>query len=450
MILRSRFLLAPALALASAAGSPAQTNETNDSPPADVNASSWSGTQGEVSIAVDRFDPRRVLAAAMNIEEGRLLTMASQDAGDTWTRALVPLSEGALHADPMVSFDSLGRAHLAVIPVGAGNVPLGIDVMHSDDGGASWSPSVRISKATGRDDKLALLVDDGPDSRFRDRIHIAWKWPRGGIYYVSSEDRGNTFTRPKLIETARVSGLDLAVSASGDVYLGASDGEERVMRVMRSTDGGASFLPSVAVAEVRALWYTGQPSHCQRKSLVHASVAVDRTEGPRRGHVYLVWADYADGLRAEACSDACNPDAACRTEVFFSRSEDDGRSFTPPAVLPGQEAGSDRYFPWLRADPSDGTLYVAYKDTGLHPSRLAADVYLSRSTNGGETWEAPLRLSSASSDASRSSFQYGDYQGLDVSMGHVFAAWSDYRDPRDGEIYVGRASFPVARSDPPD
>lgn len=414
----------------------------------DVNASAWPGTQGEVSIAVDRFDPLRVLAAAMNLQDGRLLTMASSDGGDSWSSSTLPFSEGTLHADPMVSFDSRGRAYLAVIPVGAGNTPLGIDVMHSDDGGASWSPSVRITKATGRDDKLALVVDDGPESRYRDRIHIAWKWPSGGIYYVRSDDRGDHFTRRRLIETATVSGLDLAVSREGDLYLAAGDGGEQVMRIMRSTDGGASFLPSVAVADVRADWSTSQPSHCQRQSLVHASVAIDRTEGPNRGSVYLTWADFATGLTAEQCTNACDPETACTTEIFFSRSSDDGRSWSPPAVLPGQKPGSDRYFPWLRADPSDGSLYVAYKDTALDPRRVMTDVFLSRSTDGGSSWESPMQLSSAPSDASESSFQYGDYQGLAVSMGRVFAAWSDYRDPADGEIYVGRGAFPVAP--PPD
>lgn len=220
----------------------------------DVNASAWPGVQGEVSIAVDRNDSDRVVAAAMNLDDGRLLTMASSDGGTTWTSTTIPFSEGTLHADPMVDFDSRGRVYLAVIPVGTGNTPLGIDVMHSDDGGTSWSPALRVSKATGRDDKLALVVDDGPESRFRDRIHIAWKWPSGGIYYVRSNDRGSQFDRGRLIETATVSGLDLAVSREGDVYLAANDGQEQVMRVMRSTDGGDSFLPSVAVAKVRADW----------------------------------------------------------------------------------------------------------------------------------------------------------------------------------------------------
>ncbi len=408
----------------------------------DVNASRWPGIQGEVSIALDRFDPKRVLVAAMNLHEGGLLTMSSNDAGKTWSSALLPLAAGAtLHADPMVAFDSAGRAYLAVIPVAQGNTSLGIELSRSDDGGRSWSPPVRISKATDRDDKLALGVDDGPDSRYRDRIHVAWKWPSGGIFYSFSEDRGAHFTRPRLIEVARASGLDLAVTSDGEVYLAASDGVDRVMRVMRSPDGGASFLPSVAVALVRAQWYTSQPSHCRRQSLVHASITVDRSNGPHRGMVYLTWADYAAGTYAGSCPDACNPTTSCDTEVYVTRSSDDGRTWSLPTSFPDPQRGRDRYFQWSRVDPSTGALYVAYKESGIAEHRIETDVFLSRSTDGGLTWSPALRLSSASSDASGSSFQYGDYQGLAVAQGEVFAAWSDYRNPEDAEIYVGRVTF---------
>jgi photosystem II stability/assembly factor-like uncharacterized protein len=410
----------------------------------DVNASGWPGVQGEVSIALDRFDSRKILAAAMNLNEGGLLVMTSDDAGETWSRTALTLPSGAAwHADPMVAFDSRGNAYLAVIPVARDNTALGIELSRSDDSGRTWSPPVRISKATGRDDKLALAVDDDLRSRFRDRIQVVWKWPSGGIFYSFSDDGARHFSRPRLIEVEAVSGLDLAVTSEGELYVAASDGEKRVMRVMRSPDGGASFLPSVAVAPVRAEWYTSQPSHCKRQSIVHASIAVDRSEGPHRGTVYLTWADFAAGASAN-CGDACNPETACTTEVFVSRSRDGGQTWSAPATLPEQLPGSDRYFQWSRVDPSTGTLYVAFKDSRLDRRRIATDVYLSRSTDSGATWEPPLRLSSASSDASGSSFQYGDYQGLAVSDGQVYAAWSDYRIPSDGEIYVGRARFAPA------
>lgn len=412
----------------------------------DVNASRWPGTQAEVSIAVDRLDPRRVVAAAMNLEEGNLLTTWSADAGETWSSALLPLPTGAtLHADPMVAFDSRGAVYLAVIPVARGNSPLGIEVLRSDDGGRSWSAPVRISKATGRDDKLALAMDDNPESPFRDRIHVAWKWPSGGTFYSYSDDRGAHFTRPRLVDVPAVSGLDLATTADGELYLAADDGDARVMRVMRSPDGGAYFLPSVGVAPVRAQWFTAQPSHCQRMSLVHASVAVDRSNGPHRNTVYLTWADYASDT---SCTDSCNPATPCHTEVFVSRSVDHGRTWSTPSSIPEQRAGTDRYFQWSRVDPSTGTLYVSYKESGVGEHRRETDVFLTHSRDGGETWAGFVRLSSESGDASRSTFQYGDYQGLAVSGGRVYAAWSDYRNPENAEIYVGRITEAASAKSP--
>jgi hypothetical protein len=177
----------------------------------DQNASEFPGYQGEVSIAVDPNAPARVLAAAMDIEDGRLLVMASSDSGDTWRRTQIPLSSGAaFHADPMVDFDSRGRAFLAHIPVAAGNHPVGIEVAHTDDPGAAFSPSVRLSRSYDRDDKVALEVDDHEESPFRDAVCVAWKWPSGRVFLSRSLDRGLTFEAPRAIDSARVTGLDMA------------------------------------------------------------------------------------------------------------------------------------------------------------------------------------------------------------------------------------------------
>jgi len=405
-----------------------------------VNASQSSGHQAEVSIAVDRFNPDRLIAASMGGSSGRILVMHSNDAGATWQQILLPRSSGAgHHADPMVDFDSRGVAHLANIPVSGG--PQGIDVHRSTDGGATWSPAIRISENAGRDDKLILVADDSLESPYLDRVYVAWKWPGGNIFLSRSFDGGVSWEEPRRIEFLNVSGLDMTLAADGTVYLAVTNGSEKKMKVMRSTDGGESFEAPVTVADLRGRWYTFTPSICNRHALIHASIGVDRSEGPHRGNVYLTWSDHAPGSPS-SCSNACASETACTADVYVSRSADGGLGWSEPRTVHESGLGSsDQYHQWLEVDPVDGAVYVAYKDTRDDETRRATHVYLNRSTDGGATWSASLRVSTAES-ISDNGFQYGDYQSLTAFDGRVWAAWADHRESRGaGEIYVSRTLF---------
>ena len=409
----------------------------------DVNASTSAGIQGEVSIAIDAAQPTRAVAASMDLRGAGILVMASNDRGRTWSRHSLPRGEGAsFHADPMVDFDSRGVAHLAHIPVANGNVPLGIEVTRSFDGGHTWTPAQRISANRGRDDKVILRADNNLASLYRDRVYVAWKWPPGGVYVSRSTDRGVSFSAPLRIDEAVISGLDMVVAADGTVYLAANERSQRRVRVWRSDDGGDRWVAMAGPTGLRAGWYTSTPSHCTRMSLVHASLAVDRSDSTRRGNVYLSWSDAPPGSPAE-CSDACEPSTRCTANVCFSSSVDRGASWSAAVTVHEEELGdSDQYHQWMKADPRDGSIYVAYKDTRHDPNRYATDVYMSRSADGGLSWEPSVRMSSAFGHA-RGGFQYGDYQGLAVLRRRALVAWSDYRTELagSGEIYVSEVVF---------
>jgi hypothetical protein len=407
----------------------------------DRNASNWPGTQAEVSIAVDPSDPAVVLAASMSLSDGRILAMSSRDAGATWTRVPVPRGEGStIDNDPMVAFDTGGTAYLARVPAGASGTR--IDLLRSPDGGRTWDPAVRISDS-GMDDKVALAVDDTPESSYRDRVYVAWKLPRGGVFVARSLDRGATFTAPLRIDDDAVSGLDLAIGADGIVYLAFADYPRRSIRVMRSLDGGETFEASVAVAPMRTRAYVAPPSQCVRPAIVHASISVDRSDGAHRGAVYAAWADYPPGVGRTDCPEACGAPAVCVPGVYFARSDDGGLTWPPPALVDEERAGEvDRYHQWIRVDRATGDVFVVYKDSRNDSTRAGADVYLRRSTDGGASWESAVRLSSATSRAA-TNFQFGDYQSVAVEGGQVYAAWADYRQsPAEGEIYVRRYVAP--------
>lgn len=413
----------------------------------EVNASHWPGHQGEVSIAVDRYRPERLVAASMDLEDGRILVMASSDRGVTWSRSQIQKSaDAAYYADPMVAFDIEGRVYLAIIPVSSNNDPIGIEVSRSLDGGSTWEPTQRISENFDLDDKLIVTVDDDPESPYRDSIYVAWKWPPGGMYFSASRDHGQSFSRPRRIDSNRVSGLDLAVDRRGNLYLAANDQPQHSIRVLVSRNGGETFGPSIEVAQVRAGWYTSQPSHCQRMSLVHASITADLSDLSE--NLYVTWSDYAQGVDVSRCGDTCNSVGPCQTDVFLSRSSDLGLSWSAPIVVHEIDLGHhDQFFSWTRTDPRDGVVYVAFKGTRFSEDRAGTDVFLSRSSDCGGTWESSIRLSSQTSFATSTGFQYGDYQGVAVSDGNVYVAWTDYRRAGLGdadlasEIYVGHASF---------
>jgi hypothetical protein len=421
-----------------AGGTGGEADETAAGP--ERNASQWPGTQAEISLAVDRFRPETAVVAAMSVDDGRMLVLSTADAGETWSRAPLPLGVGAtLDADPWVAFDSRGRAYLARIPVINGNYNLGIDVSHSDDAGASWSPTQRISQAINDDDKLALTADDEPDSPYRDNVYVVWKRHRSGPYFSRSTDLGQTFSAPRGLASGSqyVTGEALATAADGTLYLAYRDYSRSAIRVMTSPDGGASFSPPVTVSGVRAGFFVIPPSCCQRKALVHASVGVDRSAGPNRGDVYVAWSDYPPGISDTSCKNPCSISSPCIPSVYFSRSSNRGLSWSAPEVVHESLPGVvDRYLPWLGVDPSDGSVFVAYKDSRNFALREASDVYLSRSADGGRTWDPSVRVSSAAAEA-ENAFQFGDYQSLAAASGLVYVAWADYRDdPYEAEVYV--------------
>ena len=85
-------------------------------------------------------------------------------------------------------------------------------------------------------------------------------------------------------------------------------------------------------------------------------------------------------------------------------------------------AGSgDQFNQWLAVDPSNGSVNVAYYDSGTHgatPTRYT----LARSTNGGTTYTA-TPVANAPTDESccapsvNLGNQYGDYEGLAALKG---------------------------------
>lgn len=396
-------------------------------------------SEAEVTLALDRHRPRRVLAVTMTMPSFELLSLASEDGGRTFRRARIgPPAGGSTMADPWVRFDTQGVAHLAFLTQVMGR-GVQVAVSRSTDG-LGWS----TPRLLGLADKPALVVDDELDSPFRDSIYVVWVVPLETIWIARSTDGGVTFEGIRSFEANDVGGPDAAVAADGTLYVAARDLSAGRIYVWRSTDGGATFTRATA-APLRGWIDVANPADCQRRARIQMSLTVDRSPGLRRGTVYLTWPDYPPGLDRTICGgDRCDPATPCAPDVYTTRSEDGGRSWSPPRRVHPAGVGNDQFHAWSALDPIDGTLHVSYLDTRDAADRRSTHVWLTSSRDGGRSFTTPRRLSTAPS-RSRSSFGYGDYRGMVAHDDQIIAVWSDFRaDQHRGEIYLRR----LAASDP--
>ena len=91
----------------------------------------------------------------------------------------------------------------------------------------------------------------------------------------------------------------------------------------------------------------------------------------------------------------------------------------------------DRFHQWLSVDAS-GNVHVVFYDTTQDPSRQSVDFYHAVSTDGAVTWDAPVRMTTVSSGNISDTFEWGDYNGLDIVMGQAIAVYTDNRSEGGG------------------
>src|SRR5262249_52437573 len=142
--------------------------------------------------------------------------------------------------------------------------------------------------------------------------------------------------------------------------------------VSRSTDRGASFSIPIQISPSGDFAQGSEPA-----------------VGPA-GEVYVTW------FRLFSFSNPAAPSG-----IFIAKSTHGGASFgAPPFVAPvipigflgGQLLGDIRVnsFPRIDIDPVNGSVYIIFASHGSGAD--GADVFFTRSTDGGALWSVPIRV----------------------------------------------------------
>ena len=367
----------------------------------------------ETAISVNPVNTNYVIAGSNGPGSGQKMWRSS-DAGLTWSSAIsLP---GNTCCDATVGWSTDGLIAYTASLTNCGS-SCGVQFYRSFDYGQTWSAGVSLV-ASGSD-KEYLHVDSYAGSPYKDNIYVSWH--QSNVQkFARSTDKGQTFSTPQTLDSAfKGIGSDITSDKLGNVYYFFPSTGGSQIRVVKSTDGGATFAASgVKVATTAASFDFPLPSMATRNAFIYVAADADLSNGPYANSIYAAWSDTYGPEGSAATNHA-------RVQVGYSR--DGGATWTVTNPHPTSDSQTvDRYQQWMKVDDW-GRVHVVYQDTRNSANRTGIDIYYSISEDGAQTWSEPQRLTTATSPKINTSMEWGDYNGMDMAMNDIIAIYTDNR-----------------------
>ena len=400
-------------------------------------------TQSENSVFIDPGDENNVLNSnnSTDWDQGSVQnafgadSYSSSDNGLSWGGSF----EGAGKAnsgDPATAISRDGRWYVGKI-----NNTYGQSVACSSDHGNTWH-EVQVAPGPvnvyGLLDKNHLWVDNSTVSPFGGNVYIAWTNFISGsadtnqVQVSASNDGGlhwsSAYAVSREVNAGKFNhGVNIATGPEGQVYLAWSiydtwPGDETAIGFTVSFNGGGIWQASHRIiSNIKGIRNSMTAKAMRVNSF--PSMAVDQSNGPNRGTIYLVWANV--GSPGINTGDEIN--------IYMIRSADKGDTWSAPVKI-NQDApglGKEHYFPWITVDAVTGGICVIYYDD-RNVSATGAETWVSYSYDGGNSF-TDFRVSDVSFTPvpipGLAMNYFGDYIGIQSLNMKVYPVWTDNRLP---------------------
>lgn len=416
----------------------------------------------------------------------------SSDNGLTWTDGgAPPVFDGVMtRGDPWLdtggkSSNTFYYANLAVNVSDAGS--RGVIVHRGQFKGKNFTwydaaifDSPRNATNPGSDfyDKEALVAaNDGSKAvyvtltNFQETCDIAqWGW--GTIELWGSHDGGATWQGPTIVSPDQTFITDPtdpdcgsegvlqqssvpSIGPNGEVYVvwqygptflaNGSTTVDADIVVARSLDGGVTFDPFVKVADINSMRQNPPVAYNRSRINDHPRIAV-ATSGAYRGRVYVTFYSAVSPVSAPITSQTL-----VSSQVYVSYSDDQGQTWSMPVAVsaPVPETGVKQFWPVVTVEPGGNVDVIYYESletdvgTGCNvsiggglfrtgPASSLVDTYWAQSTDGGDSFNAPVKVSTATTNwcqvTSNIRPNMGDYIGSAGGGNRVFPVWADGRN----------------------
>lgn len=342
----------------------------------------------ETMLAANPADPRHLLASCIILPKDnnnqflfRTRAYVSRDAGKTWKAS--PLTDENLW-DPVIAFTPRGTTVFVSLPP-----PRNLSVFRSQDGGATWKDRTDLPFTDG-----PMIAVDWTARERRGRIYITGR--RGEertdpIVVHHSADEGRSFeTSVAVTEAIAGRALNPLVLQDGTLFLpfsGVAGARLEQIDGLRSSDGGRTFSHPFRIATRQkntkdaadtppAVFAAGLHA---RKERLYGVYAVYRANGnarlvlTRSDNGGRTWSDAREIARGP--SDGVTHGAA---NVSVNRSGVVGISWLQRKIGPIQQEND-----------KDCQKFTCFNET--------YDLFFTASLDGGDTFLAPLKITSRSS-----------------------------------------------------
>ena len=402
-----------------------------------------SNPRSESDIRINYWNPSKIIAASNNISgSGTQGVYYSADGGVTWGQTNLPLASGdSFHSDPTVEWTSDGTAWSSTMGIN-GNT-LKVQSYRSTNSGATWTFDGTISGTQTNTDKQMQWVDHSASSPYANNIYVIW---HNGNPAFMNRRTSTGWGAPIQVSTTSATGTcigaDVKTNSAGDVFGFFPDTGSRGIFVVKSTNGGTSYGTPVKLVTTYDSYDIGVPSFSSRRILIYVSGGAYRNG--TTNNVYALWTDLSGDTGCTAASNepGSSTTSTCKTRIWFSRSTDGGTTWSARVKINNQSGLNDQFNQFLAVDETNGTLGAIYYDTVNDPNRKKVDVFYQMSTDGGATWQAAVKVTTATTDetvaGADSGNQFGDYNSLSGYGNAFFPSWTDRRNNASEEIWTAK------------
>lgn len=333
-------------------------------------------TQTETFITRHPTNPNILFASANTIDlssgfisEGVYVTT---DGGLTWrgndtcTGAPIDFHRG----DPGIAIDKYGN----FILIRLGFSP-GLYAHYSTNNGMTWSAQRTI--ATNDQDRATIASDPITGRTYAVWVRFSSPFPVMFAY----TDNAQTWSSPVQINQPlqRGQGGEVAIGPNGEVYvcwagvINTSPFTEDFVGFAASTDSGRTWRVTENAFDINGIAGTF-PTKSNIRTNGLPRIAVDRSGGSLNGYVYIVT------TQKNLSPAGSDPD------IILYRSTNSGQTWSAGIRVnqDGLNNGKFQYFPAINVDDYGGVNVLYYDDRNTTSD--SASVFLSRSLDGGLTW----------------------------------------------------------------